>query len=132
MTNPELDLHNTQATVAMLDSFYESMGLEQSLEFKIFKKQEEHGEGLEAVERYLQNPTPENRTEIGKELCDDIFCALNILNHFGIDANEAMNQTLQKNLRRINPETVEMVRQETGLTGRELYKECKRRGDGAN
>jgi NTP pyrophosphatase (non-canonical NTP hydrolase) len=125
----ELDLHQSQAIVAQLDKWYIEMGLPQSADFKAAKMNEELGEGIEAYEIFKANPTPENKAHLAGELADILFTTLAMMNEHSIDANEAMHYVFKKNMGRVNPEHVNNVQQDTGLNGRELYKEAKKRHD---
>jgi NTP pyrophosphatase (non-canonical NTP hydrolase) len=129
MDNIELDLHQSQAVVAQLETWYESMGLEQSLEMKVFKLHEEVNEGIEAIEIHDETPTPENREHLKGELGDILFCTLNLLNHYGISADDAMNSVFTKNMGRCNPEHVANVKNGSDLSGMDLYKKAKQAYD---
>lgn len=80
---------------------------------------EEAAEIHEAIEQ------GQSKQEIAGEIGDAMFVLFSICNIMGIDAQEAMEQTLDKNWRKINQPKIDELRR-NGWEGMELYNEAKR------
>jgi len=121
----ELDIRQSQAIVAQLDSWYEAIGLEQSTDNIMLKLMEETAESVKSYREYENTPGTETRQHLGGELADVIFCSLAMMNNLGIDANEMMNYVFTKDMGRVNREHISSVQNGGNLQGVELYKKAK-------